>query len=217
MLMATPISSTPIAPKGMGPGSVLLLIVLLLGFGAFYWLSHDPNALDAFSDLKRTFDAPAAAPPPAAPPPAAQPAVPEARAADSGIRPEEEQIRKKIDEEIARLDKEMRAKLDREFAEANGDPAADAAGGSLIVFIADPDCAPIGRQWLVSGKVFNPGAKAVRSRRATITLLIDGEPAEKQTVVVGPFEPQEIQSYQVLFRPSRNTRNHTVTARAGWR
>lgn len=211
--MATDLSSTPISPKGMGPGSVLLLIVLLLGLGAFYWLSHDPNALDAWSDLKKTIDAPA----PSAPA-AAQPIMPEAGAGavDSGIRREEEQLRKKVDEEMARLNKEMKAKLDKELAEANGEPAADASGGSPLVFIADPDCWPIGRQWLVSGKVFNPGDKAVRSGKATITLLIDGEPEEEQTVDVGPIEPQKTRSYEALFRPSRNTRNHTVTASASW-
>jgi hypothetical protein len=142
--------------------------------------------------------------------------LPQAGAADSGVGREEEQIQKKIEEEVERRSKEMEAKLDKEAAETKWVPGADSPHSSPLVFIAEPNCAPIGRQWLVSGKAFNSGDKAVRSRKVTITLLIDGEPAEEQTVVVGPFKPLGIQSYEALFRPSRNTYGHTVTAHASW-
>ena len=207
--MITNPSSTPIAPEGMGPRSAFLLIVLLLGLGAFYWLSHDPNALDAWSDLKRTFDAPAPAAQPGAPD--AVPAAPntEAGTVSPPEKLEEERLQSIFDAQIAKLEKEM--------AETKGQPGANSKDGSPLVFIADPDCWPIGRQWRVSGHVSNSSDKAARSRKVTITLLIDGEPAEEQTVEVGPFEPQGIQSYEALFRPSRDTRNHTVTASASWR
>jgi hypothetical protein len=129
---------------------------------------------------------------------------------------EEKQLRKNIEDEIARLDKEMRAKLDKEVAEAKGEPAAGSPNGSSLVFVADPSCAPIGRQWLVSGHVSNSSDKAATARKVTITLLIDGEAAEERTVEVGPFRPRGILRYEALFRPSRNTRNHTVTASASW-
>jgi hypothetical protein len=169
-------------------------------------LTHDPNVLDAYSDLKRSFE-----PPPPAAPAAAQPTAPSTaptvgeRIATPEKR-EEERLRKQFDEELA--------KLKEKVAEANGQTKAP--GGPPLAFIADPTCAPVGRQWLVTGKVYNPSDK-VRVAKATITLLIDGEPAKAETVEVGPVGPNQVAPYQVLFRPSRNTRNRTVTASAAWK
>jgi hypothetical protein len=214
--LATTPSSTPIAPEGMGPRSVLLLLLLLLGFGAFYWLSHDPNVLDAFSDLKAKFEPPAPPAPPAAP--EVEPSVPSVapvapNPGDATVIPpakrEQERIQKLIDEQIAKMEKKL--------AEEKGQVEAEAMeGGSRLMFVAEPDCAPIGRQWRVSGTVFNTSNKRAPAQKATITLLIDGEPAEEQTVEIGPFEPLKFQGYEVLIRPSRGTFNHTVTATASW-
>jgi len=214
--MITNPSSTPIAPEGMGPRGAFVLIVLLLGLGAFYWLSHDPNALDAWSDLKAKFDPPA---------PAAQPAPPEVAPVGPGVAPvapnpedgtvsppakrEEERLHQIFEEQMAKMEK----KLAEEKRQVESEPLEVS---SRLVFIAEPDCAPIGREWLVSGKVFNTSNKRAPAQKATITLLIDGESAEEQTVEIGPFEPLKFQSYEVLVRPSRSTFNHRVTARASW-
>ncbi len=206
--MAADLSSTPISPQGMGGRSVFVLILLLLGLGAFYWLTHDPNVLDAYSDLKGTFDAPAPAAPAEAQP--AQPTAPnpEIGAATSQMKRDQERLRNDYDAK--------RAKLEKDLAEAERQMGTGSSRTSRLVFIADPTCAPIGRQWLVSGHVSNPSDKASRFGRAKITLLIDGEPAEEQTVGVGPVKPQGVMPYQALFRPTRDTRNHTVTAQASW-
>ncbi|HXU29300.1 MAG TPA: hypothetical protein VN851_01870 [Thermoanaerobaculia bacterium] len=206
--MAANPSSTPIAPKGMGPGSGLLLIMLLLGFGAFYWLSHDPNVLDAYSDLKREFEAPAPAAATAAQPSQSpRPPLP-SPATGTASSQMQEQFRKEYEGKLAQLEKDL--------AEAERQMGTHSPRTSRLVFIADPTCAPIGRQWRVSGHVSNPSDKARRGK-AEITLLIDGEPAKVETIEVGPVGPQGVGTYQVLFRPSRDTRNRTVTASAAWK
>ncbi|HEV7670611.1 MAG TPA: hypothetical protein VGS22_18990 [Thermoanaerobaculia bacterium] len=201
-------SSTPIAPKGMGPGSVLLLLVLLLGFGAFYWLSHDPNVLDAFSDLKKTLDAPQAAAPAAVP----APAVPGHEVPATPRQREKEQIENEVEAAKARLERTLaNAKA---LQEAESRPT-DSARASLVL-IGEPECNPSDGEWLVSGEVYNTGG-AAGSKTATITLLIDGEPAEEAAVRVGPVLSRESLTYEVHFRPSRDTQDRRVTARAIWK
>ncbi len=195
-------SSTPISPQGMGGRSAFLLIMLLLGLGAFYWLTHDPNALDAYSDLKRMFETPD----PAA---AAQPVPPvDPSAAGSAVKTEEDQLRQAAEAQMAKLEKDL--------AEARRQLGSDAPDRSPLALVADPSCAPIGRQWRVSGHVANASDKAAASRKLKIALRIDGEVAEEQVVTVGPFGPREMLKYEALFRPNRGTRNHSVTASASW-
>ncbi len=203
-------SSTPISPEGMGGRSAFVLIMLLLGFGAFYWLSHDPNVLDAFSDLKREFDAPAPPAPVQPTPPAAPSDAPNTGTVPGGsdVQSEGERIRKEVEARVAQMEKDLAA--------AQREVEGDSPGSSPLVFVAEPTCAPIGRQWRVSGHVANTGHKTAAARKLKIALLIDGELSEEKIVEVGPWKPQGMQKYEALFRPDRNTRHHNVTATASW-
>ncbi len=208
---------SPIAPKGLGPGGVAFLVLLLLGAGGYVWLRDDPNARDLLSDLRSLDEAePASAP---ASPPVAQPPLPTLPSAtppeDGPLQTDEARIRREADKLQSDLETEL-AEARRE-ADPQDDPKAQAGSSTPLRFLGSPHCAPFGRQWIVSGQVLNPRNRTIPATTATVTLLVDGEPAETREISIGPVGPFSRAVYEVLFRPRRATDSRFVTAEAVWK
>ncbi|HXU44832.1 MAG TPA: hypothetical protein VN783_04860 [Thermoanaerobaculia bacterium] len=192
-----PKPSTPVAPEGGGPWIAAAAVLILAALGVYLWLARAPEPLKPLKP-----PAPAAAQEPA------RPAGPGAPSLPSADRPEPIET---AAERFEKIHAATQAKLAKELAEIE----AEAGTAPRVVSVGDPDCMILDDRVLVSGAVSNLGSASVRAK-GTITLLIDGEPAESQSVDAGSVAPRGKLTYQVLFSPRRAAQGHTVAARASW-